>query len=1169
MGRAEIGRSLGLTTQAVSNIIADLLEEGWILEKGARTLGRGLPAVQYGLNPKGGYAFGVEIRPDAVFTALLDLFGAPVKTERTELRSTSPDVVAQTVLDLRHALLKAASVPQKRLLGTGVVMPGPFGKTGLSGRSTDLKGWENTDARALFEEALGGQVELSNDANAAALSENLTGVAQGASSYAYIYFGRGVGLGIVADGRLVSGAFGNAGEVGQIPVAGNDGLVPLESLLSRDSLQAAIGGEQALGLEELAGLFDEGDPRLTRWIETAVGALGQALPILENLLDPQTVILAGRPFLVELWRALTPLRSTVSFMNTGAHPDDEISDLLAKLSLGDGVDVSYACSTRGEGGQNDLGREATQALGVLRTAEMEQAALRLGMRLYWFSESPQDTVFDFGFSKSGQETLKKWGRARTLKRFVDILRSERPDIVCTTFLDVPGQHGHHRAMTEAAEEAIGLAADPAYEDSSLPAWTVSKFYLPAWSGAGQAYDDDLPPPPATIAVSGKGFDPATGQSFQRLGQWSRACHLTQAMGRWVSHGSEADWPLHLKLANIDGSEASLTSGLPETLADLGGSEALKSADREIAAAVEAFGDGTSVLKHAAAALKSLREGRKTADPRYLHKIARKESQLANLIRIAAMVDCRAWLDRDMLRPDDMAGLTVELHKGGADRAEADPVLPAGWEKTPDGLKLNGAAPSDPYPDRYLPDEPSAPYLSVDVTVDGVSSMSRIPFEIPPQVLPGVCADVSPSTAIVNLSRNRRCLHLSVSSVQPEGGAVSLQVSEGWGVSKTEDGFFVSLPRDVAEGLYKIGVQVDGKEAQSVQAVSYPHTVPRHLSAPAEVSVRVVEAGTATANIGYVGAGNDRVDHWLAALGFSVTQLTPEDLKNDAVLERLQTIVIGIFAMRFQEGLQEAMPALHRWVQRGGTLLTLYHRPWDNWDPDTVPPARLEIGQPSLRWRVTDENAAVTHLQADHPVLTAPNSIGPDDWDGWHKERGLYFAKSWDPAYSSLLEMADPGEAPQRGALLAGDFGKGRHVHCALILHHQMEKLVPGAFRLLSIVKHLGLEYSAGQLVFFRALTGLVVMLPWVISSAGEFRRVDRLPLHLMRVAASTIALTAGFFAIARLPLALITVVNFTRPILTMVMAVLVLREVIGPRRWIAAAIAFAGVVIAVSPGSAD
>ena len=143
-----------------------------------------------------------------------------------------------------------------------------------------------------------------------------------------------------------------------------------------------------------------------------------------------------------------------------------------------------------------------------------------------------------------------------------------------------------------------------------------------------------------------------------------------------------------------------------------------------------------------------------------------------------------------------------------------------------------------------------------------------------------------------------------------------------------------------------------------------------------------------------------------------------------------------------------MPRLHRWTEAGGTLVTLYHRPWDNWDPDRIPPRRLEIGQPSLRWRVTDETAEVRHI-AEHPVLTTPNRIGPDDWDGWVKERGLYFAKSWDDAYVPLLEMADPDEAPHRGALLVADVGKGRHVHTSLILHTQMENLVPGAFRLMA------------------------------------------------------------------------------------------------------------------------
>ena len=141
--------------------------------------------------------------------------------------------------------------------------------------------------------------------------------------------------------------------------------------------------------------------------------------------------------------------------------------------------------------------------------------------------------------------------------------------------------------------------------------------------------------------------------------------------------------------------------------------------------------------------------------------------------------------------------------------------------------------------------------------------------------------------------------------------------------------------------------------------------------------------------------------------------------------------------------------MHDWVRRGGNLVTLYHRPWDAWDPDTVPPAHLEIGKPSLRWRVTDENAAVTHLVPEHALLTTPNAIGETDWRGWHKERGLYFARGWADAYTPLLSMADRDEDPHLGAMLTARIGEGRHTHTSLILHHQMEKLVPGAFRLMA------------------------------------------------------------------------------------------------------------------------
>jgi hypothetical protein len=128
---------------------------------------------------------------------------------------------------------------------------------------------------------------------------------------------------------------------------------------------------------------------------------------------------------------------------------------------------------------------------------------------------------------------------------------------------------------------------------------------------------------------------------------------------------------------------------------------------------------------------------------------------------------------------------------------------------------------------------------------------------------------------------------------------------------------------------------------------------------------------------------------------------------------------------------------------------MYHRPRDGWDDGPTPPRRIEIGSPSLRWRVTDPAAPVRVLVASHPLLNMPNVIRPADWQGWVRERGLYFARTWDPDYVPLLELADPGEAPLQGALLAAPVGKGRHVHVALALHHQFAALVPGAFRLLA------------------------------------------------------------------------------------------------------------------------
>ena len=293
MGRAEIARALSLTTQTVSNIIAELSEDGMLLEKGRLSAGRGLPAIQYALNPEGGYALGIEVRPDAIFAALLDMTGNAVTTERVAISQTQPDAVIAHVKALLARALAQVPAAQGRMLGAGVVMPGPFGVTGIAGMGSDLTGWQEVDAQALFEQATGLPVVLSNDANAAAMAERINGVATDITSFAYLYFGAGLGLGLVHGGQLMRGAFGNAGEIGHIPMPDKSGK--LEDALSRLSVQRHLqkAGKDARDVDALAQLFQQSDPDLLSWLGTANTALGHAMAIVENVFDPQTIVLGG------------------------------------------------------------------------------------------------------------------------------------------------------------------------------------------------------------------------------------------------------------------------------------------------------------------------------------------------------------------------------------------------------------------------------------------------------------------------------------------------------------------------------------------------------------------------------------------------------------------------------------------------------------------------------------------------------------------------------------------------------------------------------------------------------------------------------------------------------------------------------------------------------------
>ena len=777
------------------------------------------------------------------------------------------------------------------------------------------------------------------------------------------------------------------------------------------------------------------------------------------------------PRLMELWKALQPFHSCISFMNTGAHPDDETTSMLAALGLRDGVKLSQACANRGEGGQNAIGSEITKDLGCIRTREMERAAEVINMTHYWLSETPEDKIFDFGFSKSGAETLDRWGEERTLERFVLILRRERPDIVCPTFLDIGGQHGHHQGMTRSAFKAVEMAADPnAFPEQNLPIWQVKKVYLPAWSGAGDAYDDDVPPPPETTQVDGSGADPVSGLDYAQIAQYSRSFHRTQGMGTWVEPGQPNVWPLHLAWS-FDGrltAENSVFDNLPATLSDLADfadcpelAESLSGAQASLGSAIAAWPDTASIRQHAATAFQQITHAKAicpdAAKAEVLHRLSDKQRQIAKVLMLSRGIQCRVSISQNEVRPGGSITLTTHIH--APDCAIVTEIkCPESWSATDSGDKKyqisipSNEPTSDPYPDTWYPDRANA---SLHVILRWKEGDQQVWISIDPeerlQILPAYSASLSPTDAILNLS-NPADISVKISQVHPEGAKPAFTVPTGWAANQIENTVLIQPTADMSEGLHMILLTLDSHKAQLIKRMDFPHTGPTNRCTPAVLRVQVMNVTLPNGRIAYIGGGNDRTDFWLRKLGVEITTLDEQAVQN-VDFSAFDSILIGIFALRTNAALQDRLQELHAWVLEGGNLVTLYHRPWDNWDPATTGMAYLEIGKPSLRWRVTDENAEVRHLEPDHKVLNQPNKITDKDWDGWHKERGLYFAAKWDDAYVPLLEMADIDEAPLQGALLSGTFGKGRHTHTSLILHHQVANLTPGAFRLLANLLH--------------------------------------------------------------------------------------------------------------------
>ncbi len=782
---------------------------------------------------------------------------------------------------------------------------------------------------------------------------------------------------------------------------------------------------------------------------------------------------------------LQRLRETGRVLYVAAHPDDENTRLIAYLANGRHVATAYLSLTRGDGGQNLIGPELRDALGVIRTQEL-LAARRIDGGRQFFSRAN-----DFGYSKSADEALSVWDRDAVLADTVRVIRQFRPDVIVTRFSPTRGgTHGHHTASAVMALEAFKLAADPtafADELGELPPWQAKRIVWNGWSWGGQEL-------PGAIKIDVGGYDPVRGQSFGEIAALSRSEHKSQGFGAVGSRGAAQEQFVHL---DGEPATADLLDGVSDAWARYAGGEAIAAQLDAVLAGFDPRAPGASVpallqVKQALAAL-----------PSDDVMIVEKRAQLDRVLVAALGLYAEATVPNARVVP----GETLRLQQTVVQRSEAPvEVVWTGIQYLADGeavavnqtLQPNVNASLESFRDLPVdtalthpywlelpstvgmaqvadpaligtPENAAAYAMVYTFTVGGETlAVPVAPVEVTRDRVRGELRDTLQVMAPVAVSFAQSLEHFAPGATREvtvevraarDGmhGDLNLVVPAGWTVAPAKQPFALAKVGDVAQASFsvtapgrtevaKLAVQatVGGRTFnRAPQVVTYEHIPVQVLQPVATLTAMSFALETRGQRIGYLPGAGDTTAEALALMGYEVRTLTDADLTAEG-LAGLDAVVIGIRAFNTRADLPARAPALWDFVAAGGNVVVQYNTV-GGFPAESLAPYPLSLS----RDRVTDETAAVTMLVPEHPAMVGPNHLSAADFTGWVQERGLYFPNQWDDAYMPLLRMADPGEGPLDGSLLVAKHGEGWFVYTGLSLFRELPAGVPGAYRLLA------------------------------------------------------------------------------------------------------------------------
>ena len=798
----------------------------------------------------------------------------------------------------------------------------------------------------------------------------------------------------------------------------------------------------------------------------------------------------------QIYEKIQKLNFLGTVLYIAAHPDDENTRLIAYMANKVKARTGYLSLTRGDGGQNLIGPEIRELLGVIRTQEL-LAARRVDGGEQFFTRAN-----DFGYSKHPNETLKIWNKEKVLNDVVWAIRTFKPDVIINRFNHkTPGTtHGHHTSSAMLSVEAFDLVGDKNKFSKQLKytnVWQPKRLFHNTSSWFYRNREDEFKKISKDFTKLDVGvYYPLKGLSNNELASIASSQHLCQGFGRLTFRGSQSEYLEFLK-GDLLKDKNDIFSGINTTWNRVKGGGEIG----DILYEIEQNFDFVNPSKHLNKLLEAYKKIQKLKDNHWRNI---KEKQIKEIIEACTGL----YLEASAVTSSSTKNEKVDVNFEALNRSDVNIELTSITSKIDkrtivkeldlatnkkinfkESIHLNTFKYSDPYwlredatlgmykvNDRRLIGNPETPRQTkidfnliinetpITITKNVIRRYAKRdkgeiyePFEI----LPKVTTKLKDKVLIFSDDSPQKVSVIVRAGTNNSKGKVSLKAPKNWIVSPKERPFNIAQKNDKqnveftitpsknqSEGKLKVSAISNGKTyKKELIEINYNHIPKQSVLLNSEAKIVRLNIKKAGNYIGYIQGSGDAVPESLRQIGYTVVELNPSEI-NAENLQKFDAVVLGIRAYNTISELKFKQKYLLEYVKNGGNMIVQYNT---SRRVDVAAPYSLNLS----RDRVTDEFAEVRILEKNHSILNFPNTITQNDFKGWVQERGLYFPNSWSKEYTPIFSMNDKGEPAKKGSLLIAKYGKGNYIYTGLSFFRELPAGVSGAYKLFANMLSVG------------------------------------------------------------------------------------------------------------------